>query len=126
MTERLTVDEFGALHKARYGDRPAARAAVALCRPPSPFCTCCECQGIHCMLPHPGHSHRYTLPDESSPIMSYVQREPTITRAELEARLTPDVLAEIVEADNREVWDWDLVRQAILDAAFPPSEGARE
>lgn len=18
---------------------------------------CCECQGIHCMIPHPGHSH---------------------------------------------------------------------
>lgn len=23
-----------------------------------PGCACHECQGIHCMLPHPGHSHR--------------------------------------------------------------------
>ena len=24
---------------------------------PSPYCSCCVCQGQHCMFPHPGHSH---------------------------------------------------------------------
>lgn len=25
--------------------------------PPS-ACSCCECQGKRCLMPHPGHSHR--------------------------------------------------------------------
>jgi hypothetical protein len=29
---------------------------------PAPFCRCCECQGIHCFIPHVGHSHRDRFP----------------------------------------------------------------
>jgi hypothetical protein len=25
---------------------------------PEPFCCCCTCQGIRCLLDHPGHNHR--------------------------------------------------------------------
>lgn len=25
---------------------------------PDPYCRCCECRGIHCLVWHPGHSHR--------------------------------------------------------------------
>src|SRR5882724_177257 len=24
---------------------------------PTPYCSCCECKGIRCLIPHPGHSH---------------------------------------------------------------------
>lgn len=30
------------------------------CMPPSPFCSCCVCHGIHCLLPHPGHWHGHS------------------------------------------------------------------
>jgi hypothetical protein len=25
---------------------------------PTPYCSCCECQGKYCFVAHPGHSHR--------------------------------------------------------------------
>jgi hypothetical protein len=30
---------------------------------PDPFCRCCTCQGIHCLMSHPGHNHRYDADD---------------------------------------------------------------
>lgn len=26
-----------------------------------PQCRCCECRGICCLIPHPGHSHRMDI-----------------------------------------------------------------
>lgn len=34
---------------------------------PDPKCRCCSCQGIHCFIPHPGHSH--TVPVLSPYVM---------------------------------------------------------
>lgn len=31
------------------------------CLPPSGPCSCHECQGIHCLVWHPGHSHRDSI-----------------------------------------------------------------
>jgi hypothetical protein len=36
--------------------RQADEMTIA-CLPPSPFCSCHACQGIHCFVWHPGHSH---------------------------------------------------------------------
>lgn len=37
-----------------------------------PGCTCHECQGIHCLIPHAGHSHRDHL--SSTPILDELTR----------------------------------------------------
>lgn len=31
---------------------------------PHPFCMCCVCQGIHCLVDHPGHKHPGPFPPE--------------------------------------------------------------
>jgi len=35
----------------------------SLCSP-SPVCRCCVCQGKHCLVNHPGHSHAIYLTGE--------------------------------------------------------------
>ena len=47
---RRQIDELSTI--------PAQHAPEAQGCMPDPQCGCCECRGIHCMMPHPGHSHR--------------------------------------------------------------------
>lgn len=49
-----------------------------------PYCSCCECRGKHCLMYHPGHSHKYShytdfIEDLECPTKTIEQDEPSNT-----------------------------------------------
>lgn len=50
-------------------------------------CRCCECRGIHCLVWHPGHSHRFDRmtqsPEMDALIVAIKQRQEDIMQERL-------------------------------------------